>query len=465
MSAIATVLLERGWTVSGSDRQASAAMDALGNAGARLFYGHAAENVSGAELVVRSSAVADDNLEVAAALAAGIPVLKRREFLGELLKGQYVIAVAGAHGKTTTTAMVAWLLTALGQEPSFVIGSAASNLHASARAGSGPFFIIEADEYDYMFLGIRPMIALVTNIEHDHPDCFPTLADFESAFRDFAAGILPGGALIACADDPGAAALMDECSEQVDTVSYGITNTRLDFSAENVLLTEQGGTRFEVYKKGRLITPDAELQVPGKHNVRNALGSLAVIERIGLPLEDAVQALRKFKGTDRRFQVRGVAYEITLVDDFAHHPTEIRATLEAAGERYSGRRIWAVWQPHTYSRTQALQANFVSAFDAAECVVVTEVYPAREALPPGGFSAAPLADAIRERHGKRECVFFAADLETAIGIVLPRLMPRDVVLVLSAGDATQITARLERELSQRGRVQEQGEQEGNHERH
>lgn len=464
LSSIATVLLQRGWSVSGSDRQASAAMDALGSAGARLYYGHAGENIIGADLVVRSSAVQDDNPEVVAARLAGIPVLKRRDFLGELLEGQDVIAIAGTHGKTTTTAMTAWVLTVLGLDPSFVIGGVSVNLGASAAAGSGRYFVIEADEYDRMFLGIQPTIALVTNIEHDHPDCFPTPADFETAFRDFGSGILPGGALIACADDAGAAALLADCAGQVDTVAYGIGDTGLDFSAENVRPNGRGGSRFDVCKRERLVLRDVELQVPGRHNVRNALAVLAAVERIGAPLDEAVRALEEFSGTARRFQLRGEALGVALVDDFAHHPTEIRATLEAARERFAERRLWAVWQPHTYSRTRALQADFIAAFDAADSVLVTEVYAAREAPPPGGYSSAPLAEAIGERRGNAAAARFAVDFDSAVEQLLEQITPGDVVLVLSAGDATQITSRLERELSRRSRfldwIDEEGDDEG-----
>lgn len=450
LSAIATVLLERGYAVSGSDRQASPLMHRLEAAGARVYTHHAAENVAGADWVVRSSAVGDDNPEVLAAQAAGIPVLKRREFLERLLEGQEPVAVAGAHGKTTTTAMIAWTLFALGVDPSFVIGSVAANLGVSARAGQGRYFVIEADEYDRMFLGIRPYVAVVTNVEHDHPDCYPTPEDYEAAFRQFAGGLRPGGVLIACVDDPGARRLLDEMrSAGKAVIAYATSASAADYTARSLRPNVAGGMSFALHRRAETLVSEIALQIPGEHNVRNALAALAVVDWLGLSVPAAAAALAEFRGTARRFEVRGEVSGVVLVDDYAHHPTEIRLTLDAARGRYPGRRIWAVWQPHTYSRSRTLQNEFAAAFDAADCVLVTEIYAARETPPPEGFSGRVLADAIAEYRREPGCVAFAADLRAAGDTLLNSLEAGDVVLVLSAGDADQITARLARALPDR----------------
>jgi len=385
LSAIATVLLERGLEVSGSDRQSSPQTQRLQAAGAQVMIGHRAENVRGADLIVRSSAVKDDNPEVLAARKLGIPTLKRADFLVRLINGRQSIGVAGAHGKTTTTAMIAWMLTALGLDPSFVIGGASANLGTNAHAGAGQYFVIEADEYDRMFLGLQPAIAVVTNIEHDHPDCYPTADEFYAAFRQFARQVQPGGALIACGQDAGARRLMDEIvagkpesQPLCRIISYGV-GSGFDYSAVDLRDNRTGGLDCKVKTPGQPV--ELSLQVPGEHNVRNALATLAVAGCLELSRQDAARALSEIRGAGRRVDVRGEVDGITLVDDYAHHPTEIRATLAAARRRFAGRRVWAVWQPHTYSRTRTLQDDFVAAFDDADRILVTDVYPAREPAP------------------------------------------------------------------------------------
>jgi len=449
LSAIATVLLERGLTVSGSDRQSSPLLQRLEQAGARIAIGHLAGNIAGADLVVRSSAVRLENVEVQAALAAGIPVLRREEFLERLIGPQRAIAVAGTHGKTTTTSLIAWVLTALGLDPSFVIGGVAHNLGANARAGRGDYFVIEADEYDRMFLGLHPYLAVVTNIEHDHPDCYPTPQDFAAAFDQFARQVLPGGLLIGCADDPGTAALLARLrADGYSTVAYGLSAAGCDYCAERPETNEHGGFSFAVTCRGRLLVAPVVLQVPGLHNVRNALAALCVADRLGLSLVQAAQAVSEFRGAGRRFDVRGEPGGVLLVDDYAHHPTEIRATLDAARARYPERRIWAVWQPHTYSRLRALFDEFTGAFDAADCVLVTDIFAAREAAPQDGFSAQNFVNALTPRRAAAgACTHGPLDLVAAQQWLRRSVQPGDVVLVLSAGDADQITAGLMEDLA------------------
>lgn len=436
LSAIARVLLERGEQVSGSDREESQLAQALRQAGALVHIGHSAANVNGAARVIRSSAVADDNVEVQAARAKGIPVLKRSEVLAELLADQQVIAVAGSHGKTTTTAMLAWVLTALNQKPGYIIGSLAQNLGANAAAGAGRRFVIEADEYDYMFLGLSPQIALVTNVEHDHPDLFPTPQVFMQAFHQFVDRLQSEGTLIACADDAGARELIAYARSQSKKIlSYAHSHSGADYTVSNLKSIESAGSTFSAMHHGQPIA-EVTLQVPGVHNVLNALGVLAVADALGLSVSEAALALADFRGTSRRFDVRGEPNGVLIIDDYAHHPTEIRSALAAARARYPQRRLWAVWQPHTFSRTLTLWGDYVTAFGAADRVLVTDVYAAREQRPQG-FDLGALVTGIDHKHA-----LFAATLDTATEFLLQQVQPGDVVLVMSAGDAIEISQSL-----------------------
>jgi UDP-N-acetylmuramate--alanine ligase len=436
LSAIARVLLEMGYAVTGSDRAESSFTRDLAREGATIYIGHRPENIGQAELVVRSSAIPDDNPEVAAARLAGIPVLKRSDFMGFLMQGKQGIAVAGTHGKTTTTAMIAWMLSELNQDPSFIAGGVLSNLGINARAGKGETFVIEADEYDRMFLGLQPTIQVVTNVEHDHPDCYPTPADIKAAFMDFIRLLPADGVLIACCDDPGAFSLLAAAKKmKKSTICYGLQPTDADGFPVNAHVrtlepNRQGGFTFTASVLETPVT--VVLQVPGRHNVSNALASLAVARTLGLDLGQAAVALGQFTGTGRRFEVRGEVAGVTVIDDYAHHPTEIRATLSAARSRYPSRRIWAVWQPHTYSRTRTLLEDFVRSFGDADRVIITEVYAARE--PHQDFSARQLVEAMQHPAAQ-----FIPGLQEVSHYLLSNLRPGDVLLVLSAGDADQVS--------------------------
>jgi UDP-N-acetylmuramate--alanine ligase len=436
ISAIARLLLEMGYVVTGSDRVSSPLAISLRESGVHVFTGHAAQNVQGAKLVIRSSAIPDDNPEVQAAMAAGIPVLKRADILGQLMEGRTGIAIAGTHGKTTTTAMIAWTLTALGQDPSYIIGSVAVNLGTNAHAGKGETFVIEADEYDHMFLGLRPTIAVITNIEHDHPDCFPTSEDYYSAFLAFVGRLPPTGLLLACNDDPGAARLLAQAKPNgIRKLAYGLTGTKSTYSVDDIVPNRCGGFDAQLTVHDQVVP--ISLHVPGIHNILNALASVSVADMLGLDVVRAAEAMGEYRGTERRFQVRAELGGVTVIDDYAHHPTEIRATLSAARARYPGRKIWAVWQPHTYSRTRALLNNFAASFIDADHVIVTEVYAAREAAPEDGFSAQQVVAVMRYPD-----VHFTPDLSDATALLLTYLQPGDVVLVLSAGDADQISTQV-----------------------
>jgi len=429
MSAIANVLIGRGEQVTGSDRARSAFSEQLEARGVRIEYAHRVENVAGADLVVASSAVPDDNVELQAAAEQGIPVWRRSAFLGELTQGCRTIAVAGTHGKTTTTGMIAWLLEQAGRSPTFIVGGMLPDLGGNARAGTGEDFVIEADEYDRTFLGLHPEVAVVTNVELDHPDCYPTRADFERAFMQFASQVQ--SLLLVCHDDPGALALEPQ---GIERRTYGL-DPAADLRAEDIRPNAAGGSDFLVLEGSRT-QGLVRTRLPGKHNVRNALASLAVAEHLGIEFRQAREALTEYHGATRRFELKGEAGGVTVIDDYAHHPTEIRATLAAARTRYPEAQIWAVFQPHTYSRLRALQDEFSHAFEAADHVLVTEVFAAREAVDPT-FGGEQIAGLI-----SRPAATFSPDFERTARLLAEHVQPGDVVITLSAGDGNQVGERL-----------------------
>jgi UDP-N-acetylmuramate--alanine ligase len=333
------------------------------------------------------------------------------------------------------------MLTDLGQAPSFIIGGVLANLGVNARAGQGETFVVEADEYDRMFLGLQPLYGIVTNIEHDHPDCYPTPADFQAAFVDFAALIPANGALIACAEDMGAIELMAEARRMGKRViGYRISGDGQTQAGEGLIArslrpNDVGGFTFDVAVRisGGVASVSAlALRVPGLHNVRNALAALAIAGLLRLDLNDAALALGKFSGTGRRFELKGQVDDIAIIDDYAHHPTEIRATLSAARARFPGKRIWACWQPHTYTRVRTLFDEFVISFNDADQVVVSEIYASREAQQ--DLSAAQVVKAMRH-----PSVCFIAELDEIRDYLLENLRSGDVLLVLSAGNADRVS--------------------------
>ena len=443
LSAIARVLLERGYRVTGSDLIFSPLAEALERAGAEVYTGHRAEQVQGADIVVRSSAVPDENAEVQSALNAGIPVLKRAEFLDCLTRDDRVVAVAGSHGKTTTTAMLAWVLMKLDQDPSFIIGGVVENLHTNARSGEGSIFVIEADEYDEMFLGLHPEIAVVTNVEYDHPDYYPTPEAFKGAFQDFVGNLTPGGTLILCAEDAGAVSLRHDITLDQDVFFYGFDSPDFNYMARNLRKQEDGSYHYDLYTGDITVDliEDVHLGIPGKHNVLNSLAALAVVDQLDLSLEKAIAALADFKGSGRRFDIRGEFSGVVIIDDYAHHPTEIKATIETARDRYPDGGIWVVWQPHTFSRTMTLLDRFSTAFNGADHVLITDVYPSREERP-ADFSISAVVNSI-----DHDDVTLQPTFDEAASYLVPELVPGDVVLVLSAGDAVELSAHLAEMLS------------------
>ena len=427
LSAIAKVLLERGYHVSGSDLAPGPITGPLAARGATIYEGHSGAQVAGADLVLVSSAVPADNPEVAEARRRSIPVVRRPEFLGWLTAEHATIAVAGTHGKTTTTAMIAWLLSRAGLDPSYIIGGVLPELGSNAHAGGGPHFVIEADEYDRTFLGLRPRVAVITTVEWDHVDCYPTPAACRTVFEEFAALLPEEGLLVVCADDAVAGELGKlRGTRGKPVISYGL-DEGADWQAREVSVNALGGSDFTVWRQDRRLGT-ISLRIPGRHNVLNAVAALAVADHLDVPFAVAAEALADFTGAERRFEQKGESCGIIVVDDYAHHPTEIRATLAAARQRYPERAIWAVFQPHTYSRTKALLEEFAASFADADHVIVTDIYAARErdTLGVSGVQVVERMVHPDARHigGLREVADF----------LLLHLQPGDVLITLGAGD-------------------------------
>lgn len=435
MSGIAKVLHERGESVTGSDRTRSSFSEALEELGIPVHYGHRPEYVEGADLVLASAAVPDDNVELAAAVQHGIPVLRRDDFWGELTVGYETIAIAGTHGKTTTSGLVAWILDQAGYSPSFLIGGEIPDFGTNARSSEGSYFVVEADEYGLAFLGLRPAIGVVTNVEHDHPDQFVSFQAVHSAFQSFVDGI--SRTVVLCADDPGAVELETSGRERI---TYAL-QARANWTADELQANGAGGFDFLVNHDGRTVGL-ARTRLPGRHNVANALAAIAVCSELGVPFTEVRAGLMSFHGAGRRFELMGEVGEVRVIDDYAHHPTEIRATLQAARTRYPGARIVAVFQPHTYSRTKTFLGALAGSFSAADDVIVTEIFASRE-TPDEEFSGRDVANAINHPQ-----VSFATTLQEAANRAADRLKGETIVLLLSAGDGNRVGELLLEELSE-----------------
>ena len=433
MSAIARVLLERGVKISGSDRTANAVTDALARDGACVRTGHKPENINGADLLIVTSA-AHENPEIDAAQAAGIPVYKRRDILPALLADKTTLAVAGTHGKTTTSAMLTHILCETGREPGYVVGSVMANTGTNASAGQSELFVIEADEYDDMYLGITPNVAIVTSAEWDHPDFFPTEADMLASFSKFIQRIRPDGILIINTDDWRTRALASARILQPVT-TYGF-DKRNDVFIHNLRVAKDGRMHFDVYGKTPMpvLKGSMALRVIGRHNAANAVAAALAAESAGVPFEASAKALGYFQSTGRRFEIRGEVGNLVVVDDYAHHPTAITTTLEAARMAYPKHTIWAVWQPHTYSRTQALMSGYAQAFDNADHVLVTDIYAAREEPVPG-VDSKRVVKAIKQYHPD---TVYSGDLEATAERLIKKVRGRSLVIVFSAGDAPKV---------------------------
>lgn len=428
MSGIAHLLLDGGVAVTGSDLAPTSITEALEAKGAVLQSDHRPSLVAGADLVIVSSAVPPDNPELRHAATAGLPVLTRGEAVAELAEGQRVLAVAGTHGKTTTTAMLAWVLLEAGHDPTVLVGGIVPQISGQSRLGGSDQFVIEADEYQRSFLALEPYLLLVTHIEFDHPDYFTDEEDVFGAFRELAWRVRPDGRLITCADHPLSLRLAKD-SGRAQTETYGV-GEEADWRALDPHSDGSGGQRFHVAHRDRPVC-GVRIHLPGMHNVRNALGALAAAHSEGVEPEEAAQALERFVGVERRFQTLGEAGGVMVIDDYAHHPTEIAATIAAARERFPERRLWAAFQPHTFSRTKALLRGFAGTLAALDRVVIADIYPARE--PDQAIvHARDLADLIGPHAS------YGGSLREAQAMLETELGPGDVLLVLGAGDIRQV---------------------------
>ena len=436
MSGIAEVLLNLGYQVSGSDLKATDVTELLVRAGGRVFMGHAASNVEGAQVVVFSSAVKPDNPELIAARAAGVPVISRAEMLAELMRMKYGIAVGGSHGKTTTTSMVAAVLARGGLDPTIVVGGRLRAMGGNARLGHGPFLVAEADESDGSFLRLSPAVTVITNIDREHLDHYAGLDAIRQAFVYFANRVPFYGVSLLCVDDPQVREILPEVTKR--TTLYG-TAEDAQVRASRIELVPHG-SRFTVHSYGHELGR-VELQVPGRHNVLNALAAVAAGLEVEVGFSHIAEALAGFAGVGRRFETRGEVGGVRVVDDYGHHPTEILATLAAA--RTLSERVLVVFQPHRYSRTAMLQEEFGAAFGDATRVWVLDVYAAGETPIPnvGGRTVACRAHEVGATH-----VTYASDPQLAAAEVAAEARPGDVVITLGAGDvwklADDILARL-----------------------
>ncbi len=441
MSAIGQILLARGHIVTGSDLVPSEHVERLRAQGATIYQGHAAANVGNAELVVTTVAVKDDNEELRAARDLGLPVIVRAEMVQRLIAGRDVLAVAGTHGKTTTTTLLALMAVRGGLDPLMLAGGDSRELGGNARDGSGRVAVIEADEYAEAFLQYEPQLALILNVEADHLDYYGTEERFVEAFRTFAGRVKPAGTLFVCADSPYASQIGEERRRAGARVErYALGDTDAEWRAIQLRGNDRGGldcvVQLEGAELGRL-----SLQVPGRHNVSNALGALAVAMRAGVDFHRAAQAAAEFTGAHRRFELIGEAAGVTFVDDYAHHPTEVRATLLGARSRFPGRRLVGCFQPHTYSRSRYLLEGFRTCFEGLDDLYILGTFAARESADAGMSARELVAEIAKPRP------VYLDTFEEATRRIAAALRPGDVFFTIGAGDVDRlgplVKARLE----------------------
>jgi UDP-N-acetylmuramate--alanine ligase len=433
MSGIAEVLVTSGYTITGSDLRPSETTQRLEGLGIKVKYGHSTENVKNADVVVISSAVKEKNPEVTAARERRIPVIRRSEMLGELMRMRYGIGIAGTHGKTTTTSMVGEILSEGGLDPTIVVGGRVVNLGTHARLGNGQFMVTEADEYDRSFLRLTPTIAVVTNLEPEHLDYYRDFTEIKSAFLEFVSKVPFYGRVILCWDEKNLRELISEIERPLTT--YGLS-PQADLTADSVRFAENHST-FEVSIRGKRVG-QIRLDVPGEHNVKNSLAAVGVALELDIPWEKIRAGLERFKGVHRRFEIKGQAKGVMVVDDYAHHPTEIEATLKGAKAGWK-RRIVAVFQPHLYSRTRDFHQEFGRVLLESDVLVVTDVYPARED-PITGVTGELVWQAAKRLGHKN--AFYVPRAEDAASLLAKMVRPDDMVITLGAGDVHKVGTEL-----------------------
>jgi UDP-N-acetylmuramate--alanine ligase len=447
MSGIAEILVNLGYRVTGSDQKRNDAVERLATLGAKVFIGHRAEHVEGAHVVVYSSAVSRDNVEVQAARQHQIPTIPRAEMLAELMRLKYGIAVAGTHGKTTTTSMIGAVLAEGRLDPTIVVGGRVSSLGSNARLGGGEFLVAEADESDGSFLKLAPTIAIVTTVDAEHLDHYGSLDAIRDAFVAFVNKVPFYGSAVLCLDQPNIQMLIPRIEKRI--ITYGLESAA-DLVARRPHL--QGMTsRFEVVQRGTVLG-ECRLQIPGRHNILNALATIGVGLDLEIPFTTIQRALEGFSGVQRRFQIVGRSRGVTVVDDYGHHPAEIRATLAAAKAGFDC-RIVTVFQPHRYTRTLHLRQEFLTAFNQADALVVMDIYAAGEPAIPG-VTAEDLAEGIRS-HGHRDVTYLGSDRARIVRHLADTVRSGDLVITLGAGDVSQLGSELLKYLdrdSQTGRA-------------
>ncbi|NLY60122.1 MAG: UDP-N-acetylmuramate--L-alanine ligase [Clostridiales bacterium] len=434
MSGLAEVLLHRGFKVSGSDLNRTHITDRLKSKGIKIYIGHDASNIEGADWVVYTVAVKDDNPEMIAAKEKGLPIMERARLLGHIMENYpYSIGVAGSHGKTTATSMISIILQNARLDPTILLGGELEDIGGNVRIGKGRYFITEACEYNESFLNFKPYMGLILNIDEDHLDYYKDIDSIYKAFVKFANLISPKGFLIGCTDDPLVSKLMEEV--HIRKISFSIEKEG-DWMAKNIRYDEKGHPSYRAVYKGQDMG-HFQLKVPGYYNIYNALAATAAAWTIGVSIDTIRESLMDFRGTHRRFEIKGSLNDVTIIDDYAHHPTEVRATLQAA-RKFPHKKIWCVFQPHTYSRTKKLFYEFSESFIDADEIIVTDVYAAREKAMEG-VSSENLAKAIMSK-GK-SCRYISS-FDQAVDFLSENAKPGDVILTMGAGDVFKVGDKL-----------------------
>jgi len=439
LSGIAKVLAAWGHQVSGSDMQTSPTTDALASIGVTVFEGHKAEHIRDAELVVTTSAAKPDNPELVEAHARGIPALKRHEFIAKMLESKTSVCVAGTHGKTTTTGMIASMLVRAGRAPTYLVGGDVLDLGTNAEPGDGDVIVVEADEYDRAFLAYAPNVGVVTNVEPDHLDIYGTFAELSAAFRQFMSQVKVGGTIIACVDSARVRELLDEGGFAGNVETYAL-DRNADWNARDIEALAEGGQRFEVLHRGEPVGI-FEIKMSIRHDVANALAAIAAGHAVGMTFDEMRLTLPNYAGARRRFELVGEASGVTVMDDYAHHPTEVADTVATARQRFTDRRIVACFQPHTYSRSVYLLEGFRTCFRGLDELLVLATYAAREPES-AGMDARALAGEIQEPNAR-----FVATFEEAVDLAVEMLGPGDVFFTIGAGDVEELGPMLLERLS------------------
>jgi UDP-N-acetylmuramate--alanine ligase len=429
MSGIAEILHNLGYSISGSDISRSEVTEHLERLGVRVYYGHDAENIGTANVLVISSAVKESNPEVVESRRRGIPVIKRAEMLGELMRLKYSVGISGTHGKTTTTSMIGIILTDAGLDPTIIVGGIVTGIESGASLGGGDYLVAEADEYDRSFLVMFPSMAVVTNIEPDHLDCYEGMEDLENSFITYMNRVPFYGMVVYNADDMVLSKLHTRITRA--SVSFGLA-AEADYQAVNINHRE-GGSEFNVFKRGELLGKIV-LNVPGEHNVKNALAAVTAAYELEVPFAAIAKALKKYKGVNRLFEIKSTVNDIMVVDDYAHHPTELTATLMTAKKSYN-RRVIVVFQPHLFSRTKQFYREFAEALSQADLCFLVDIYPAREE-PIEGVTSELIARYAREKN--YDNVNYVGSKENAIEEVVKIARPGDMIITAGAGSITHI---------------------------